>query len=229
MGKHRSLRGADLHAPSSELVENHSGATIPVLKAVTFDGMGTVYPQIRLASSAVDTIRGITQAEILNDAAGYVTALGFLNGVNTSAWTVNTRLYANTTGDISSTSSGLPVGVVLKQDTVNGIIYVDNTGITKSDLDALEFPDSLSLELQWSVSFPNYYSEPAYDINNKITRVDIWNNPSKSIHIFSKVFTYTGAQITDVLITRETDGQTLQKIITYTGAFVTNVTRVYTP
>jgi hypothetical protein len=226
---HKNLRGQDLHSPSSELIENNSGSTIPVLKAVKFNGMGTLYPQIVLANGVTDVIRGVTQAALLTTTTGYITSLGFLNNVDTSAWAVNTVLFADTSGNVTSSPSGLPLATVLKQDAVNGIIYVNSTGITKGDLDALQFPDALSLELAWTSNYPSFYTEATYDVGGKLTRSDVWDTSSKTLHIFSKVFTYTGALVTEVLVTREYDGQTLQKNIVYDiNGKVSNVTRIYT-
>lgn len=229
MGFHKTLRGADLHSPSNELVENNTGSTISALKGVTFLSLGTTYPAITVANGNVDLIRGITQADIPNGGTGFITCLGFLNNVNTSSWTAGTKLYVNTVGNLTPTIFGLPVGVVLKQHASTGVIYVENTGITKLDLDASEFPDALSLELQFYITNPSFYTEVTYDLSNRVIATDIWNNSSKTLHIFNKVFTYTGNKVTTVLITRVIDGQTLQKNIVYTGNFVQNITRIYTP
>ena len=230
MGQHRNLRGSDLHSPSTELVENNSGSTIAQMKVVKFNGVGSVYPQIALANSNIDIIRGITQADILTGATGYITSLGFLNNVNTSLWPVNTVLYGDSFGNVTNVPTGLPIATVLKQDTLLGIIYVFSTGIIKADLDALTFPDSLSLELAWDISHPSFYSEPTYDINGRITRTDVWDTPAKALHIFSKVFTYTGNNLTQVLTSRLYDGKTILKVVGYDiNNRIINVTRTYTP
>jgi hypothetical protein len=140
--KHSVLRGSDLHSPSNELVENNTGSTIPKFTAVTFSSIGIAYPEIVLANGATDIVRGVTQTEITNGGVGYITALGFLNNVNTSIWTVGTKLYAQASGVISSTVTGLPVGVVIKQNATTGIVYVENTGITRNDLSDLVVPDA---------------------------------------------------------------------------------------
>jgi len=228
--KHKNLRGRDLHAPSSELIENNTGSTIPILKAVKFNGMGALYPQIMLANSSVDIIRGITQSAIVSGTTGFITSLGFLNDVNTSAWPVNTMLYADSSGNITNAPINLPIATVLKQHATNGIIYVISTGILKSDLDALTFPDSLSLELAWDINNPSFYTEPTWDINGKITQSDVWDSPSKTLHLFTKVYTYTGAYLTKSVITRIYDGKKIQKDITYDiNNRVSNIIRVYTP
>ena len=226
---HRDLRGKSLHAPSNELVENNTGSTIPVLKAVKFSGMGALYPQITLANTNTDVIRGVTQSAIATGTTGYITSFGFLNNVNTSSWPVNTLLYGDASGNVTNAPIGLPIGSVLKQDATNGIIYINSTGIIKSDLDALTFPDPLSLELAFDINNPSFYTEPTYNMG-KITRSDIWDSPSKTLHIFSKVYTYTGPNLTQVVITREYDGKTLTKNITYDMSNrVVSINRTYTP
>lgn len=228
--KHRNLRGGDLHAPSSELIENNTGSTIGVLKVVKFNGMGALYPQVILANSATDVVRGITQSSIANGSTGYITSLGLMNGVDTSAWAVGTTLYCDIYGNVTSTVINTPIGSVLAQDPVNGIIYVNSIGITKAELSALQFPDALSMELAWDILYADNYSEPTYDISGKITQYNIWDSSSKAIHVFNKTFTYTGNNVTRVLVTRVLDGQTLQKDITYDlSNRVLNVTRTYTP
>jgi len=228
---HRNLRGpSELHSPSSERIENNTGSTIPVFKAVKFVGMGALYPQIALANTNLDIIRGITQTEILTGSSGYITSIGFLNNVNTAAWPVNTQLYSDAVGNVTNTPIGLPIASVLKQDAVNGIIYVNSTGIIKADLDALTFPDALSLELAWDINNPSFYTEATYDMSGKIIQSDVWDTSAKALHIFTKVYTYTGPQLTNALITRVYDGKTLNKTIVYNmSGQIVNVTRTYTP
>jgi hypothetical protein len=228
---HRNLRGqSELHSPTSELIENNSGSTIPFLVATKFNGIGSLYPQIVIANGVTDVIRGITQSDIDSGTAGYITSLGFMNGINTSAWLVGTTLYASSAGVIGTTPSGLPLASVLSRDATNGIIYVNSLGITKADLDALEFPDALSLELAWTTLYPNFYTELTYDINGRVTQSNVWDSVAKVVHVFNKTFTYTGALVTKVVVTRVYDGQTLEKDIVYDmSGKVLNITRIYTP
>lgn len=229
--KHSTLRGADLHSPSTELVENNSGSTIPKFRAVTFSNIGTAYPQITVANGTIDLIRGITQSDIANGAVGKITALGFLNDVDTSAWAPGTKLYAHSGGVLQAAAAGLPVGIVLKQHATTGVVYIENTGVTKGDLEALQFPDALSLELQWFPNNPAFYTEPTYDVNNNITQVNIYDTSAKTFHIFNKTYTYNVSnQITKVEITRVFDNIKITKLITYNvNGFITSVTRTYTP
>lgn len=182
-----------------------------------------------MASGAVDVVRGITQAEIKNGKTGYITALGFLTAVNTSSWAPGTKLYADTSGNITSTPTGLPLAMVMKQDAVNGVVYIENTGVTKGDLDSLTFPDALSMELAWSISYPEFYTEVVYDINNIVQDVNTYDSSSKTLHIFNKHYTYSSGLPTKIEITRVYDGQKITKDIVYDiNGYILNVTRTYT-
>ena len=126
MAYHKNLRGADLHAPSAELVENQTGSTVTKLKVVTLDGMGSVYPKIRVCNSSIaqDFPFGVTQADILTGKAGYITCLGFMFELDTSAWPVGTILYGDSTGTLTTSALGSEIAEVVKSDATNGILYV---------------------------------------------------------------------------------------------------------
>lgn len=238
--KHRNLRGGALHAPSNEIVENNTGSNIPAFKAVTFDGIGTSfgYPSIVLNNAPVTVLRGITQSIIPMAAGlntGYITALGFLTGtatqpIDTHLWTTGTRLFSDGSGNISSTPSGFPAGIVMKQDAILGSVYVDTVGFTKNDIEVLEFPDSLSLELSWDINYPSFYTEVAYNVDGTISTVDIYDTSAKVVHVFNKTLTWTSGLVTKIIVTRVPDGQTIEKDITYNlDGSLKNVTRIYTP
>lgn len=126
---HRALRGRDLHSPSSELIENNSGSTITALTCVKFNGQGTSYPQvIPCSGSSSNLLRGVLQTNIATGSVGYMTSFGFINAIDTSAWAPGTLLYADVSGNLSSSVLGSSVAQVLSQDAVNGILYVSRTG-----------------------------------------------------------------------------------------------------
>lgn len=136
MSLHRKLTGADLHAPSNQQIENTSGSTIPALYAVTFSGTG-VYPKIVPVTSINDAVRGVTPVALADGECGYITCLGFINNVNTSAYNVGDKLYASAGGALSTTVFGLPIAYVMKKDATTGILYVTNTGVSAPDLSLL--------------------------------------------------------------------------------------------
>ena len=227
--KHSVLKGRDLHSPTNEIVENKTVVVIPKLTAVYFAGMGDIYPKVERVNGLVETVRGITHDDILPNQVGVICSLGFLTNQDTSSWTVGTRLYANSSGQLITTVFGLPIATVLKQDASLGILYVDNTGVTKGDLESLGFPDSLSMELEWAIQFPDFFTEPVYDISNRLTQVNIYDSAAKGVHIFNKTLTYSGSLVVKVEVTRIFDGQKITKDIEYyPSGLVKNVNRTYT-
>jgi len=139
---HRSLVGKDLHAPSREGVINSTGSTISKLKVVYISGMGTVYPQIGLANPNLYQNFGVVVDDILSGQSGQITCIGFMQGIDTSAWPANTYLFSDASGNLSTAVLGSPVAQVIKQDTVSGVIYV--TAIS----DQLTPPSSSDWSLQ---------------------------------------------------------------------------------
>lgn len=121
---HRNLRGKDLHAPSNELVENNSGSTLAKLTVVSLDGLGTAYPQVIKCDPINMLPFGVVQEDIANTKSGYVTVLGFMFELDTSAWTVGTALYCDPFGNLSETPLGTVIAFVVKQDIEYGVLYV---------------------------------------------------------------------------------------------------------
>lgn len=213
--RHRNLQGADLHAPSAETVENNTLASLPSLAVVTFDGIGTLYPAVRPAVGNVDIVRGVVQNQIPSGAVGKVHAIGFVAGVNTSAWAVGTTLYCSATGQLISTIYGLPVAVVLKSDATVGVLYVNAIGITQNALLAISFPPEAELDFMYSNSFPRPFKEFTYDSNGDILSFDTYATPAKVIHILNKTFAYTSGNLTSIVTTNILTGLSKTRTITY--------------
>src|SRR6478752_6944061 len=125
MSFHKDLKGRDLHAPSQEFLENNTGSTITKLKVVSLDGMGAVYPQMKLCNPVAFPAFGIANDDVLTGKAGYVTCLGFMYNLDTSAWVPGTQLFSTTTGDLSTSappaSNNTAVAFVVRQHAVFGI------------------------------------------------------------------------------------------------------------
>lgn len=143
MSFHSTLRGRDLHSPSRELVANQSGTLIEKLRCITFVSQPGSLPLVqKISNSVTQVIRGVTEQSIPNGEAGFATSLGFMNNVDTSPWTVGTRLYSDNTGALTPTSLGLPtslpIATVLRQSATEGIMYIDNTGITLAELSSTD-------------------------------------------------------------------------------------------
>ena len=126
---HKVLNGADLHAPTNYLVENNTGSPISKMKVVTFNGIGTNFPSVIAISSYVEPVRGIVMndiSEFSGQNVGYITSLGFMIDVDTSAWIEGTKLYSDTFGNLTDVPGGVLVATVYKQDAVNGQLFVEN-------------------------------------------------------------------------------------------------------
>lgn len=124
MSFHRDIRGPALHAPSNEKIENHSGSTIQKLQVVALDGSGTMFPQVVLANPNTLTNFGIAMQELKDGDTGYVTTIGFMLNIDTSAWNENDILYSDVNGDLTTTILGAPVAIVNKVDASCGALYV---------------------------------------------------------------------------------------------------------
>lgn len=139
MGFHRDLTDRDLHAPSNQKVENNSGSPIAKLRAVKFNGLGTVFIQIQLGNGATDYIRGVTQDIISNVVGintGYITALGILTSVDTSGFLVNDTLYAGPSGVLQTAVNGPAIAQVLVSHATQGIIYVQTPAFSVTSVTA---------------------------------------------------------------------------------------------
>lgn len=216
MTRHRSLQGLDLHSPSSEQVENNTIATLSKLSVVTFTAIGTVFPSVRLAVGGTDIVRGICQTDILVGSTGYITSLGLLSGVNTVSWPAGTKLFCSAGGALTAIPNGLPLGVVLRSNATTGVIYVDNTGITQSDLLNVTFPPEAELEFMWALAYPRPFKEFTYNGSGDITAFDIYETSAKLLHILNKTFGYdVSGNLTSIVTTNVITGLTKTRTITY--------------
>jgi hypothetical protein len=118
---------------------NKSGSVITDGFAVTLTGAQGLRPKIELSdadnSPLHDSVVGLATENIPNNQEGYVTAFGFVRGLNTSAFSEGDRLWATTTpGVISNTFPAPParkvfVGVVASSHITNGSIFVNPVNV----------------------------------------------------------------------------------------------------
>jgi len=66
------------------------------------------------------------------------------------------------------------------------------------------------------------YKEFTYT-GSKLTQIDIWTNGSKVTKLFTRVFSYTGNDLTLLVTTDEQTGLVLTKSFSYTGGKVTSM------
>lgn len=117
-------------------VKNASGSTaIPNGTVVMFAGATgdtvAVSPAVTDGTYPAEYIVGITTETIPADGFGFVTQFGYVNGVNTSSWTVGTILYPNPSvaGGLTSTEPSAPatkmrIAAVTKQNASSGRLLV---------------------------------------------------------------------------------------------------------
>jgi len=129
MGFHHLLVGEDLHEPSNVQVRNISGVTLTSLKVVKYSGFDSGLPTVTAITAETDEPAGLINAEILNNSNGSITALGFVEGVNTATFSNLDLIFSDANGNLTITETGLKVGQILLSDITNGVIFVDPAGI----------------------------------------------------------------------------------------------------
>lgn len=115
-------------------VKNVTGSTIANGAAVYINGTSAGLPTIDLATG-LDSTKiiglGLTTESIANNAIGYVTTIGVVHGLNTSAFVAGTAVYVSTStpGGLTSVSPVSPyyryrIGIVTVSDASIGAIHV---------------------------------------------------------------------------------------------------------
>jgi hypothetical protein len=218
MGFHSALSGADLHSPSREQVENNTGTNMPALVAVTYSSIGRAFPNVVLAGTS-DIVRGITATAINTGSTGYIAALGLLNGINTSSWSVGTLLYVGGSGSLITTPSGLPIATVLRRDATSGMIYVNAVGVNAADISAASFPAEAELEIDFLVAYPRPYKHFSYSGTGDIVDFDTYADSSMTLHLLNKHFTYgPDGDLASVVTTNLLTGLSKTKTVSYDGS-----------
>jgi hypothetical protein len=117
------------------VVRNRTGSTIPKGAAVYISGATGQTSEVSLALATGDATSaqtlGLTAAEIANNATGNVIVLGYLSGVDTSAYTDGQQLYLSPTvpGGMTSVKPYAPnhmvyVAVVEYAHATNGKLFI---------------------------------------------------------------------------------------------------------
>lgn len=115
-------------------VVNNTGSTIPNGAAVYINGASAGMPTVALAQSnagATTIGAGLATEAITNGATGYVTCIGNVNGLDTSAFTAGQTVYISSTvaGGLTATAPTAPnyryrVGIVGVSSATIGTIHV---------------------------------------------------------------------------------------------------------
>ena len=82
-----------------------------------------------------------------------------------------------------------------------------------SDLSALE--QRTKLENQFNFAYNNHYTELSYDGSGNLTTVEIWEDNTKALKLFTRTLSYTGSDLTSATTTDELTLVELTKTFTY--------------
>lgn len=102
-------------------VRNNSGATIANGRAVRIMGATGQRPNVAL-DTGQGLIFGVATHDIPNNSNGVVATFGLVRDLNTSAFTDGVRVYATSTGTLTTSTTASFVGFVLLAHVSQGII-----------------------------------------------------------------------------------------------------------
>lgn len=175
MGFHKNLSGSDLHAPSNETVQNDTASQIDSLKVVQVAGVSTSgYPIITTSSGAVAGMRGILRENIAATQTGIMAVTGIIRNLDTTLWTVDTLLYSDVNGDLSSTPLGEPIARVLESDATIGAIYINGSGTF-----GLKNYERSFVIADWTDDGDTAYIDIVHGLNKPTVETDIYESGIK--------------------------------------------------
>jgi len=89
-------------------------------------------------------------------------------------------------------------------------------------------PGTNLIDLDYKSRLSTYYHEISYTVDGDIDTIDIWLNNTKTTKLFTKAFTYTSGDLTQILITDFVTGVTLTKALSYdVNGNLKTITRTY--
>jgi len=83
----------------------------------------------------------------------------------------------------------------------------------------------VQLETPRNIDFSSLYSEYT-ETSWKITQIDYWKTSAKTTKLFTKVLTYTGEDLTSVVMTDEITSNTMTTTLVWTAGVLQSVTKV---
>jgi hypothetical protein len=114
------------------LAKNISGDVMPNGTAVIITGASGVRPEIDTATTTPQTTSGavgLTTEEIANNQQGYVTTLGLVRDIDTSAFSAGSRVFlSDTPGELSATLPAVAnrkvfMGIVIRAHATEGVVW----------------------------------------------------------------------------------------------------------
>lgn len=112
---------------------NSTGSTIPNMAAVVLTGSTGSNPTMALANATTlaGHFVGLATHSIENNTSGYVTTYGYVNGLNTAAFTEGASVYVDpavvgglTETKPTGTDYSIPIGIVIRSHASLGVIFV---------------------------------------------------------------------------------------------------------
>jgi hypothetical protein len=117
--------------------------------------------------------------------------------------------------NLTVSEEGSDTAAILKDHLPNGPTRFSEPGTNLIDLD---YKSRLS----------TYYHEISYTVDGDVDTIDVWLNNTKTTKLFTKAFTYTSGDLTQILITDVVTGATLTKQLVYNvDGNLKTVTRTY--
>jgi len=101
-------------------------------------------------------------------------------------------------------------------DVVNGTVV------------SASYTDRLQLLLSWNLAYAVGYTEYTYDGNASLTNIDIWDTGAKVTKLFTKVLSYTGTQLDQIILDDELRNKTMTTDFIYSSGQLQNKTAVIT-
>lgn len=119
------------------------------------------------------------------------------------------------TVNLTVSDDGSNTGAILKAHLPSGPTKFSEPGLNLIDLD---YKSRLS----------TYYHEISYTVDGDVDTIDVWLNNTKTTKLFTKAFTYTNGDLTQILITDVVTGTTLTKALVYdVDGNLEKITRTY--
>jgi hypothetical protein len=101
------------------------------------------------------------------------------------------------------------MSVILTRSASTGSAGASGGAYTQAEKLAME------MEMSFKASKLSNYSEFTYSQQGDLTDIDIYESDSKVVTLFTKDFAYKQGNLTDILLTRISDGVQLLKLFTY--------------
>lgn len=116
------------------------------------------------------------------------------------------------------------ISVELETKNINVSISQVSGSDAGADLNTLR--NRLELEEAYKIAYTTDYKEFTYT-GSDITKVEIWEDDTKAVKLFTKDITYTSGNITQTVITDEITGKVLTSTFAYSGGNISNITRSF--